>query len=89
MNYWSNLFPDFIFNINYEKVVTNTENEAKKLLQFCNLEWTENCLNFHKNKRTIKTASDVQARSKIYKSSVNSWKNYEKYLSKYFDNLPD
>ena len=35
------------------------------------------------------TASDSQARSKIYKSSISSWKNYEKHLSKYFNKLPD
>ena len=75
MDYWLNLFPNFIFNLNYEKIVTSTESEIKKLLNFCSLEWNNNCLNFHKNKRVIKTASDIQARSKIYKSSISSWKN--------------
>ena len=89
MDYWLNLFPNFIFNLNYEKIVTSTESEIKKLLNFCSLDWNNNCLNFHKNKRVIKTASDIQARSKIYKSSISSWKNYEKHLSKYFNKLPD
>ena len=44
-------------------------------------------LKFYKNKRAIKTASDVQVRNKIYKNSINSWKKYEKYLDKYFFKL--
>jgi len=87
MNYWNNLLPGFVYNLNYENLILNTETEIRKLLQFSNLNWTDNCLNFHKNKKPIKTASDIQARNKIYSSSVNSWKNYDKYLSVYFDKL--
>ena len=42
---------------------------------------------FNMNKRQIKTASDVQARQKIYKSSINSWNNYNKYLKDIFSRL--
>lgn len=84
MNHWNNLLPSFIFSISYENLVSNTEIEIRNLLKFCDLEWANNCLNFYKNKRPIKTASDTQARSKIYNTSVSSWKNYEKYLKKYF-----
>ena len=81
------LFGKFIYNIRYEDLISAQEKEIKILLNFCNLEWDENCLNFHKNKRTIKTASDVQARSKIYQSSAGSWKNYKKNLSIFFKSL--
>ena len=87
MDYWNNLLPNFVYNLNYENLILNTESEIRKLLQFSNLNWTDNCLNFHKNKKPIKTASDIQARNKIYSSSVNSWKNYDKYLSSYFNKL--
>ena len=80
MKHWNNLFPEFIYNIEYEKLINNSENEIKKLIKACDLNWDEACLNFDKNKRPIRTASDTQARSKIYNSSLNTWKNYEKYL---------
>ena len=83
MKYWNEVFPDFIFNIKYEKLISNTEAEVKKLLNFCKLDWEKSCLEFYKNKRAIKTASDIQARSKIYKTSIESWKNYERYLKNY------
>ena len=87
MKYWSNFLPDFIYDIKYENLISNTETEIQNLLSNCDLDWSNDCLNFHNNKRPIKTASAVQARSKIYNSSIDSWKNYEKYLNKYFTKL--
>ena len=86
-NYWNQLFPDFLLNIQYENLVSNTKHEIEKLLKFCDLQWDDSCLNFYKNKRQIKTASDTQVRSKIYSNSVNSWKNYEKELNEFFSKL--
>ena len=87
MEYWNHLLPNFILNIKYEKLILDKENEIKNLLKFCNLDWASDCLNFYKNKRPIKTASDTQARSKIYNTSIDSWKNYEKFLKEYFVKL--
>ena len=69
--------------------ITRTNNGIYELLKRCNLEWDANCLKFYNNKRPIKTASDTQARKKIYKGSINSWKNYEKDLKLIFRKLPD
>ena len=79
--------PDFIFNLKYEDLINNTEKEVDKLLKFCDLDWESNCLKFYDTKRTVKTASDTQVRNKIYSSSINLWKKYEKYLDKYYDRL--
>jgi len=87
MNFWNDLLPNFVVNINYEDLINNSEFEIRKLLKSCNLDWSDNCLNFYKNKRPIRTASDVQARSKIYKSSIGVWKNYEKNLKIAFSKL--
>ena len=87
MNYWNNLLPNFILNLSYEKLILDSEHEIKNLLNFCDLDWSSKCIDFYNNKKPIKTASDTQARSKIYNSSVNSWKNYKNYLSKHFNKL--
>jgi hypothetical protein len=87
MKFWNSLIPNFIFNLKYENLINNTEEEVKKILKFCDLDWEINCLKFYETKRSIKTASDTQVRSKIYKSSINLWKSYEKYLNKYYDKL--
>ena len=87
MTYWKKIFPDFIYDIKYENIVSDPKKEIGKLLHNCNLNWHDSCLNFHKNSRVIKTASDTQVRKKIYKSSLNQWKNYELYCYKLFNNL--
>ena len=68
-------------NIHVYGLNINNENEVKKIINFCNLKWEENCLSFHKNKTPIKTMSTAQARKPIYKSSLNSFEKYRKYLS--------
>ena len=87
MKHWNDALPNFIYNLKYEDLISDSTSQIKKLVNFCNLKWSESCLNFHNNNRPIKTASDTQARSKIYNTSINYWKNYEKNLVKYFINL--
>ena len=87
MKHWNEMLPGFIFNIKYENLISDTELQIRNLLNFCNLDWQNDCLKFYNNKRPIKTASDTQARNKIYNTSIDSWKNYEKYFNKYFIKL--
>ena len=87
MIYWKKIIPNFIIDIKYENLIEEPENEIRKLIKSCDLNWNENCLKFYDNKRPIKTASDIQARKKIYKSSMNSWKKYEVYVKENFEKL--
>ena len=88
MKFWYSKIPEFIHTVEYEKIVSDKEEEIKKLLKFCELEWDDNCVNFHENTKTpIKTASISQAREPVYNSSVNSSNNYKEYLKEMFENL--
>ena len=79
MAHWKSVLPKgTILDMQYEENVADLETQAKKLIEFCGLEWEEGCLDFHKNKRHVKTASIAQVRQPIYKSSVARWKRYEK-----------
>ena len=85
MKFWKVKIPNFIYDLDYDKLVQDKESEIRKILNFCELEWDEKCLSPDKNSKTpIKTVSIAQARQPIYKSSLNSSDNYEKYLSKMF-----
>ena len=86
MNYWKSVLPNFIYDVKYEELVQNPQKKIPELIKRCGLTWDKNCLEHYNNKRIIKTASDTQARKKIYKSSINSWKNYENYLPNLFKN---
>ena len=84
MLYWKKNLPNFIYDVTYEQLVKNPEKEIKKLLTASNLPWEKKCLKFYLNKRAVRTASEVQVRKKIYKSSINSWKKYNPYLKDFF-----
>ena len=86
-DFWNDKIPDFVLNIQYEDLISNTKKEVNKILEFCNLPWEDNCLEFYKTKRAIKTVSSAQARKPIYKSSVQSYRNYEKFLKEYLSEL--
>ena len=87
MNFWKKTFPEEIYDLNYEKLINNPQSEIKNLIKFCDLEWEDNCLEFYNTKRSIKTLSVSEARKPIYKSSLSSSANFEKYLKKSFDKL--
>jgi tetratricopeptide (TPR) repeat protein len=80
MNFWYKLFPNQIYDVNYEKLTTNQKIETQNLLKYCDLDWDEHCLNFHKNKRAVETASASQVRKKIYQGSSDAWREYEDFL---------
>ena len=87
MDFWLTLYPNKIYNICYEDLTTNQEPETRKLLDYCELEWDDNCLNFHKNKRAVLTASSSQVRQKMYQGSSEAWKKYENYLQPLIEGL--
>ena len=80
MDFWHQTFPDKIYDLCYEDLTTNQEEETRKLLEYCELDWDENCLNFHTSKRAVKTASALQVRQKMYQGSSEAWKKHEAYL---------
>ena len=85
MKFWKTKFNESIYDINYEHLVQSPEEELKKIFSFCNLKWDPNCLNFYQSKKTpISTVSVNQASKPVYKSSVNSSKEYSKYLTEMF-----
>ena len=80
MKFWNAIFVGDIYPLNYEKLINNQELETKNLLKYCELEWDENCMKPHKNKKIVATASAAQVRSPIYKTSIKNWENYSAQL---------
>ena len=80
MDFWYQLFPNNIYDISYEELTINQEEETRKVLKFCELDWDEDCLNFHNNGRAVKTTSTFQVRQKIYQGSSEAWKKHKAYL---------
>jgi hypothetical protein len=80
MEHWNSVLPGFIHNVKYEDMVANQEDETRKLLHFCSLEFSDSCLHFYKNKRRVFTASATQVRKPIYSDSILKWNKYKNEL---------
>ena len=77
-------FPNFVYNLNYEKFINNPETESKKLMEYCNLPWNKRCLEFYKRKDIVSdTASDVQIRQAIHKHSLDKYLPYKPFILKH------
>ena len=87
MDHWRHVAPDAILDVQYEELVANQEAETRRMLDFCGLDWDENCLDFHKTDRTVRTWSYRQVRQPIYRSSVARWRKFEDHLTPLLDEL--
>ena len=84
INNFKKIYPNFIYELQYEKFVNDPETESKKLLKYCNLPWDKKCLEYYKRKDFIsKTASNIQIRKAIFKNSSDKYLPYRKLLDKY------
>lgn len=81
MEHWQAVLPGKLLDLPYEDLVDDLEGTARRMVEFCGLDWDENCLEFHKTDRAVKTASDVQVRRPIYNTSIGLWRRYEQQLA--------
>ncbi|GJL85522.1 MAG: hypothetical protein DHS20C02_12970 [Micavibrio sp.] len=80
MEYWKEVLPGRILEVDYETTVNNLEDEAKRLIDHIGLEWNDACLEPHKQKRNVITASKAQVTKPVYNTSVEKWRRYEEQL---------
>lgn len=80
MEYWKSVLQIPILDVKYEELVSDQETMTRRLIEFCGLDWDEQCLAFHKNKRSVNTISYDQVRQPIYAKSVARWRHYEQQL---------
>ena len=87
MNLWHSDYRDRIYDLNYENLTTDQENETKRLIKNLGLDWEEECLSPHNNKRIVRTSSQQQVRKQVYQGSSKAWREYEPYLDGILDSL--
>jgi len=80
-DFWLEKFPNNFYQVNYQALVNNPEEEAKQLVEFCDLNWQEQCLHINSNAAPVATASAIQVRQPINNKSIDNWKKYGRYLN--------
>lgn len=81
IDFWRERVPDWFHEVQYESLVANPEEESRKLIAACGLQWEDACLNFHENRRKVDTLSVFQVRQPISGGSVQAWRRYETELA--------
>lgn len=89
MKHWHECMPGAIYDISYEALTQNPEEEIRNLLSACDLEFQERCVTFETTAAIVKTASAFQVRQPMYTSSVGLWQKYQEFLGPMLDELQD
>ena len=80
MEHWRKVLPAPLLEVDYEETVADLEGVARRLVAWCGLAWEPSCLEFHRTKRPVRTASAVQVRQPVFGTSVRRWQHYERAL---------
>jgi hypothetical protein len=80
MDHWQDVLPGRILRVDHEAVVADLEGEVRRILEFLGLPFEPACLEFHKTKRSVRTASSEQVRRPLYDSALDHWRHYEPWL---------
>jgi len=80
MDHWDAVLPGRVHRVQYEEMVADTEAQIRALLDYCDLEFEEQCLRFYEVERAVRTPSAEQVRKPIYKEGLEQWRNFEAHL---------
>jgi len=89
MAHWDAVLPGKVLRVQHEDVVEHLEDNVRRVLEFCGLEFEPACLEFYKTERSVRTASSEQVRQPIYKEGIDQWRNFEPWLAPLKDALGD
>jgi len=82
MDFWQETLPaGKIMSVAYEQLVADPETHGRQLIEFLGLSWEPACLDFHQEKRAVRTASLWQVQQPIYQSSRGRWEAYAPNLA--------
>jgi hypothetical protein len=77
MAHWRAVLPPgAMLDVAYEDVVDDIEGQTRRLLDYCGLPWDDRCVSFHRTSRRVTTASAVQVREPLFRSSLQRWRRY-------------
>ena len=80
MAHWDAALPGRILRVEHERVVEDLDANVRRILEFCNLEFEPGCVDFHKTRRSVHTASSEQVRRPIFKEGIVQWRHFDPWL---------
>jgi tetratricopeptide (TPR) repeat protein len=80
MRHWDRVLPGRVLRMQHEDVVDDLSGSVRRMLDFCGLEFEPQCIEFHKTKRSVRTASSEQVRQPLFREGLDQWKHFEPWL---------
>jgi len=80
MRHWEAVLDIAVMKVGYEQLVAEQEKVSRAMLEFCDLDWDERCLQFYDTRRVVATASYDQVRQPLYQKSIGRWRHYDRHL---------
>ena len=87
MDHWNRVLPGKILKVNNEDIINDLEGQVKRIIDYLELPFEEECISFYNTKRSVRTASSEQVRKPINKDGLERWKPYSKKLKTLVDCL--
>ena len=87
MDHWDRVLPNKILRVNNEDVVDDLDGQVKRMLDYLELPFEEECISFYETSRSVRTASSEQVRKPVNKDGMGRWKPYAKNLKPLLDSL--
>ena len=87
MDHWDRVLPNKILRVNNEDVIDDLDGQVRRMLDYLELPFEEQCISFHETDRSVRTASSEQVRQPINKKGMGRWKPYAKHLKPLLNNL--
>ena len=87
MNHWDKVLPGKILRVNNEDIIDDLEGQVKRMLEYLQLPFEEECITFYETDRSVRTASSEQVRRPINKEGMERWKPYSNHLKPLVDSL--
>ena len=87
MDHWDAVLPNKILRVNNEDVIEDLEGQVKRMLDFLDLPFEEECISFYETDRSVRTASSEQVRQPINKKGMGRWRPYAKNLKPFLESI--
>ena len=87
MDHWNRVLPNKILRVNNEDIIEDLEGQVRRMLEFLELPFEEECISFYETDRSVRTASSEQVRRPINKEGMERWKPYSRNLKPLLNHL--
>ncbi len=89
MRHWDQALPGRVLRIHHEDLIADLDGSVRQILGHCGLGFEPDCVDFHRNRRSVRTPSSEQVRRPIFKDGLDQWRMFEPWLGPLEEALGD